>query len=205
MSLLKTAAVYAAIIVATLLGGEMLARMWDWRASGFEGSAGDSYGSGRYYHSYTGAGDLAPNQDGHWVIWFHRPYHVQTNSVGLRNTEEPSSTAFRIYAVGDSQTFGPYLENEDTWPAWTENALRRHYGDGKRVQVFNAGIAGYTISDQLALLKDKGVAFKPGLVVLGVFENDLLDLRKSPGQRPAADPQSRMTLVLKALARDSRW
>jgi hypothetical protein len=44
--------------------------------------------------------------------YVHRPYNVQTNSVGFRNTEEPSASAFQMLAVGDSQTFGPYLANE---------------------------------------------------------------------------------------------
>ena len=44
-----------------------------------------------------------------------------TNNAGLRNAEELSDKAFHILAVGDSQTFGPFLANEDTWPAWTES------------------------------------------------------------------------------------
>ena len=47
--------------------------------------------------------------------------------------------------------------------------------------MFNAGIVGYTIFDELAYLKDKAIAFKPQLVVLAVFENDLRDLLKVKG------------------------
>ena len=61
------------------------------------------WGPLRYYHSPSGLGDLVPNQNGLWVILFHRPYNVQTNSVGFRNTEEPSASAFQILAVGDSR------------------------------------------------------------------------------------------------------
>lgn len=165
-------------MLATLAAAELLARIYDWRPGSGDFAAGDNLGLSRYGHSPAGFGDLVPNQDGHWATWFHRPYRVQTNSVGLRNTEEPSDQAFRILAVGDSQTFGPFLSNEDTWPAWTEYYLRR--GDGAKgpVQVFNAGIVGYTIVDELGYLKDKGVAFKPQLVILAVFENDLVDLKK---------------------------
>src|SRR4029078_6053803 len=48
-------------------------------------------------------------------------------------------------------------------------------------------MAGYTILDELALLREKGVAFKPNLVILAVFENDLDDLRRENNgmvQRP---------------------
>jgi lysophospholipase L1-like esterase len=134
-------------------------------------------------------GDLVPNQDGHWITWFHRPYHVQTNAVGLRNTEAPHDGAFRVLALGDSQTFGAYLANEDSWPAWTENALRRRLRTKNGIQVFNAGVSGYTILDELALLRDKGVRLEPRLVLIAVFENDLFDLRyerDGRGRRPLA-------------------
>ena len=44
--------------------------------------------------------------------------------------------------------------------------------------MFNAGIAGYTIIDELALLREKAIAFSLKLVVLAVFENDLADMKK---------------------------
>lgn len=173
--------VYGLIILATVLGTEAVVRVYDWTPRSRDFVAGDQLGLARYSYSPGGFGDLVPGQDGHWNTWFHRPYHVQTNSVGLRNVEEPSANAFRIVAVGDSQTFGPFVANDDTWPAWAENYLRRRQQSVGPTQVFNAGIVGYTIVDELAYLKDKGVAFKPQLVVLGVFENDLRDLLKEKG------------------------
>jgi lysophospholipase L1-like esterase len=201
---LSTAAVYLGIAVVTLIGAEFAARIYDWELRSRDTGGGDRLGQWRYYHSPSGYGDLVPSQDGHWVIWFHRPYHVQTNSVGLRNTEEPSGKAFRILAIGDSQTFGPYLANDDTWPSWTESALRRHYEDADRVQVFNAGISGYSIADELAYIKEKGVAFAPKLVLMAAFENDVFDLRRERDpMRPADGSFSRMETALKALGRSS--
>ena len=205
---LRTGRLYALIIVATLAGAELLARIYDWSPRSRDLAPGDGLGMSRYYHSPTGFGDLVPRQDGHWIIWFHRPYHVQTNRVGLRNTEEPSGKALRILAIGDSQTFGPYLANEDTWPAWTENYLRQRDRTAERTQVFNAGIAGYTIADELAYLKERGVAFKPKLVVLAVFENDLQDLRKERSgalQRPEHARSASIAAWLKAAARNSAF
>jgi lysophospholipase L1-like esterase len=169
--------VYSLIIAATLAGAEIVARLYAWEPPrSLEPTKNDGLGVSRYLYSPNGFGDLVPQQDGHWIIWYHRPYHVQTNSLGLRNTEEPRVNAVRVLAIGDSQTFGPYLANEDTWPAWLENHLRLK--DRQRdVQVFNAGISGYSISDELAYLRDKGVRFAPSLVVLATFENDVLDLR----------------------------
>ena len=201
----RIALLYLGIIVGTVIFGEMLARMYEWTPSRDEYAA-DRLGQWRYYHSPAGFGDLAPGQDGHWVIWFHRPYHVQTNSVGLRNVAELSNSAFRILAVGDSQTFGAYVANEDTWPAWTENNLNLHFKDPARVQVLNAGIAGYTISDELAYLKDKGVELRPKLVLLAVIENDITDLRKDLSgtpMRPKDTTLSSLQTSLRAIGRSS--
>jgi lysophospholipase L1-like esterase len=203
-SKLSTVAVYAGIAALTLIGAELAARVYDWQLPSRDGATGDRLGQSRYYYSPSGYGDLVPSQDGHWVIWFHRPYHVQTNSVGLRNTEEPSDKAFRILALGDSQTFGPYLANDDTWPFWTEVALRRHYGDADKVQVFNAGVSGYSIADELAYMKAKGLAFAPKLVLLAAFENDILDLRReSDPMRPKDGGFSAIETTIKTLGRSS--
>lgn len=201
---LSTLAIYIGIAILTLVVAEFAARIYDWELRSRDASGGDRLGQWRYYHSTSGFGDLVPSQDGHWVIWFHRPYHVQTNSVGLRNTEEPSDKAFRILAIGDSQTFGPYLANDDTWPFWTEAALRRQLGDADRVQVFNAGVSGYSIADELNFIKEKGIAFAPKLVLLAAFENDINDLRneQSP-MRPKSSGLSDIQTTLKALGRSS--
>jgi lysophospholipase L1-like esterase len=202
---LRNVALYAVIIIATVIAAESLARVWSWQPSAWW-ALGDGMGSLRYRHYSSGFGDLVPNQDGLWIGGLHRPYHVQTNSVGLRNTEEPSDDSFQILAVGDSTTFGIYLANDDTWPAWAESRLRQHYGNTRRLRVFNAGIIGYTIVDELSYLREKGVYLKPGLVVLGVFENDLSDLRRERNglvQRPHDDIKARTLIWLKALARSS--
>jgi lysophospholipase L1-like esterase len=205
---LKTIGSYAALVIGSLALGEVGARVYDWSPRSRDQASGDNLGLSRYYHYPAGFGDLVPNQDGHWIIWFHRPYHVQTNSVGLRHVEEPDDRAFRVLAVGDSQTFGPYLANDDTWPAWAENSLREHYHVSPKVQVFNAGIPGYTIADELAYLREKGIAFAPKLVLLAVFENDVLDLRREADgtlQRPQAGASSRIVTVLKVLGRNSAF
>ena len=96
--------------------------------------------------------------------------------VGLRNLDELDPDAYHILAVGDSFTFGPFISDMDTWPAQLEAEL--HNRDPQRpVQVLNAGIAGYTIADELAHLQDKGVALNPDMVIIQVYPNDVSDYR----------------------------
>lgn len=147
----------------------------------FDESNNSWVGAVSYGFNTHGRGDLMPGQDGIWAIWPHRSYHVQTNGDGFRNEAEVDDKKIRILAVGDSFTFGPYVANEDTWPSWLEAILNARLFPSASVQVLNAGIAGYTIEDELAYIRDKGPRLNPDLVILGVSANDISDLR--PMQR----------------------
>jgi lysophospholipase L1-like esterase len=167
-----------AVVGATVVALELGARIWMWAPTAAPGmSPGDRLGNTRYAFAPDVPGDLVPNQDGHWIVWWRRPYNVVTNSLGFRSYEEPKPGHKQIVVLGDSQTFGPYLANDDTWPQWVQAELRRSGALGP-LQVHNGAVSGYTIADQLAWLRDKGVALKPDLIVLGVFENDIQDYRR---------------------------
>lgn len=71
---------------------------------------------------------------------------IATNSLGFRSPEvavpKPAGT-FRIVCVGGSTTFEVYADaNEDTWPALLERRLKTRH---PRVEVVNAGVAGFTL------------------------------------------------------------
>ncbi len=169
---------FAIIALSLVIGVALLEGVIRWIDWGVpRANDHDELGDTRYGFYNKGYGDLIPNQDGHWLYLHHRPYHLQTNSVGLRNKEEPDPKSFRILVLGDSYTFSPYLANNDTWPFWFENQLRNSPGVSKKIQVFNAAIAGYTQEDYLSYLKTKGAGFKPDFVVIAISDNDINDLR----------------------------
>ena len=119
-------------------------------------------------------GDLAPGQD---LLDNHdrrNPYHVQTNSHGLRDEEFPvdKGDRFRILVLGDSVTYGHGNDNEDTWPKQLQHMLNAR--DGKtRFHVINAGVCGYSIADEHAYLREKGIKLSPDLVILCFVHNDV--------------------------------
>jgi lysophospholipase L1-like esterase len=156
-----------------------------------------------------GAGDLAPNQDGPWLVWPQYPFHVQTNGQGLRNAEDLDEAAFRILAVGDSFTFGPYVSNQDTWPGWLESLLRADSSLPVPVQVLNAGVSGYTITDEAAYLRSKGLKVRPNLVILGIFLNDISDLRLEQrrhfARQSASEQSPTLWMVTRFLLRHSAF
>lgn len=103
-------------------------------------------------------------------------YEVQINALGLRGPEiarTPPPGRTRILALGDSMTFGFYLEEGETWPARLEALLK---SDGRDAEVVNAGVGGWTISSETLFLEQRALALAPGHVVVAFCANDIAEL-----------------------------
>jgi hypothetical protein len=116
---------------------------------------------------------LAPGYSG----WF-AGVPVRINNLGLRDehdaTLEKQPNTFRVLVLGDSVTFGH--GSVHTYPALLERLLEQWRPDID-FQVWNAAVPGYNTSQELAQLLELGSSFRPDLVVVGFFENDLIDNR----------------------------
>jgi lysophospholipase L1-like esterase len=103
-------------------------------------------------------------------------YDVHINALGLRGPEiarAPAPGRTRILALGDSMTFGFYLEENETWPARLESLLR---AAGHPVEVVNGGVGGWTISSEALFLEERALALAPAHVLIGFCANDIADL-----------------------------
>jgi len=116
---------------------------------------------------------LAPGYTG----WFAGvPVHI--NSLGFRDDREYSlekgPSTFRILVLGDSVTFGHGSVAEHTYPFLFEQKLKawRPHVDW---QVWNLAVPGYNTSQELAHLLQVGPVYKPDLVIIGFFDNDLIE------------------------------
>jgi hypothetical protein len=130
------------------------------------------------YGSYVLRG-IRPNSefwhtsvDGHWKF--------TTNSKGLRDSREfsydkPAGT-LRVLALGDSHTQGYEVRQEATYAAVLERYLDRY---GMQAEVLNTGVSGFSTAEELAYLENEGYRYHPDVVVLGFFDNDLLDNDKA--------------------------
>ena len=113
------------------------------------------------------------------------PYRVSVNQLGFRGADVPlrkGSGTSRVLCLGDSYTFGAYVDDEATWPAALETILREKEPD-RSIEVINAEISGFTIVDELAFLKEHGLDLEPDIVVLGFVLNDLADLTRRVSSR----------------------
>lgn len=127
-------------------------------------------------------GYFAPNQNKIILFPGINDYKVTINNLGLRIVspvkQEPKSleeikTKNRILCVGDSETFGNGVNDEDTFPYQLQSLIKT---EGKDAVVFNAGIGGATITDYLEYLKVKGLTLNPSVVVVQFFDNDIQNL-----------------------------
>jgi len=91
------------------------------------------------------------------------------DSKGFRGAPENSGT--KILVLGDSQTFGFGVEDDETYPAVLEKMLR---GRGYDVTVYNAGVPGHSTAHELRNLKRLSNIIRPHLVVVGVYIIDSL-------------------------------
>lgn len=113
-------------------------------------------------------GDLAPNDDRIWLNLPSIPYRVVSNAQGFRMDRDiqfPKTTQ-RILALGDSMTFGPYISVFDSYPYLLNRKLKDR-------EVINAGIAGYTITDESELFREKAKYSEPDVTILEVLDNDI--------------------------------
>ena len=137
---------------------------------------------------------LAPNYDG----WFAGvPVHI--NALGFRDSRnyplDKTANTFRILVLGDSVTFGHGALSETTYPYLFEQKLKAWRPDVDW-QVWNLGVPGYNTTTELKVLERVGPLYKPDLVIVGFFENDLSDndVPTTPGvgQRIASAMQRSM-------------
>jgi GDSL-like Lipase/Acylhydrolase family len=111
---------------------------------------------------------------------------VRINRLGFRDPREYDLTkkrgTVRILVLGDSVTFGHGSIYERTYPYLLEGLLKASHPDIDW-QVWNAGVPGYNTTQELAYLLEKGPVFKPDLVIVGFYKNDVVDNEnlRSPG------------------------
>jgi hypothetical protein len=106
--------------------------------------------------------------------------HVRINARGLRDREIPyeRSAAERILVLGDSFTEGLQVDLEATVVKRVERALNLPDAPGTRVEMVNAGHAGWGTDNALLYFEHEGWRYRPDVVVLmfntgnDVLEND---------------------------------
>ncbi len=99
---------------------------------------------------------------------------IEINSHGFRDLEKPinkPNNVKRIAVLGDSFTFGMAVNLEDTFVKQLEGLLNQQ---DYRVETLNFGVIGYHLWQYVALLENKTFEYKPDLIVIGIFLDDIM-------------------------------
>jgi GDSL-like lipase/acylhydrolase family protein len=99
---------------------------------------------------------------------------LTTNDLGFRKgpTGPKPEGVKRIVVIGDSWTFGQGVEYDDTFTHHLEQLLNR---TGAKWQVYNLGVPGWNIENEIAALRTLFSRLQPDVVVLCPTSNDIDD------------------------------
>src|SRR5882672_4747890 len=130
------------------------------------------------YGDYTLRGIRAGSE--FWHTSTDGSWRFVTNNRGLRDTRnfayDKPLGVLRVLSLGDSHTQGYEVRQEATFSAVLERYLESR---SVRAQVLNAGVSGFSTAEELAYLISEGYKYKPDVVVLGFYANDLGDNLKA--------------------------
>ena len=114
--------------------------------------------------------EMVPNQ-----VAYSTASRVTINSAGFRGPEIlplASAGSPRVLCLGDSMTMGVSVEDDETYPAQIAQELRRRV-PASRPEVINAGVQRYFTYQEIDLLKKHVNDWRPHVVTLAVYINDL--------------------------------
>lgn len=161
--ILRSAGTIFLIVIATLLGLEVLLRIADFRVL----REGASERSLTYQHDPELGWSPIPNSSG--PVTTARTIQVQHNSIGFRDIEYTPDARPAILFIGDSFVWGVDAEANERFTDLLRARISSH-------RIVNAGVSGYGTDQQYLLLKRIWPAIRPATVVL-IFctSNDRLD------------------------------
>lgn len=112
---------------------------------------------------------------------------IVVNSRGMR--DEPVDATrpdgqLRVYSMGDSSVFGSGVAWDQTFSQLLERQLVTERGADpaarpRPVEVYNAGVAGHSSFQALALL-EQNLDLRPDVVIAYLMNSDLMEFRGSP-------------------------
>jgi hypothetical protein len=102
-----------------------------------------------------------------WVP-YKGTYTINSDALNERRdypVVKPPKT-YRIITLGDSFTYGLYVDTKDNWTEVLEDSLNnRTCPDINKFEVINLGVHGYDTRYEIERYRKRGVKYKPDLVV----------------------------------------
>lgn len=93
-------------------------------------------------------------------------YTINDDSLNERfnYSEKKEKNVFRIITLGDSYTYGLYVDTKDNWTEVLEDKLQGLNCD-KKIEVINLGVHGYDFAYEVERYRIRGIKYNPDLIV----------------------------------------
>lgn len=108
-------------------------------------------------------------------------YCINSDSLNDRydyKVKKPKNT-FRIITLGDSFTYGLYVNTKDNWSEKLEDKLNEECKD-QHFEVINLGMHGYDIRYEIERYQKRGVKYKPDLLIWLIIDESRFDEKLLP-------------------------
>src|SRR5262249_2531986 len=114
---------------------------------------------------------------------------IRINTLGMRDRERTVTAAadtMRVAVLGDSMIAATEVPLESTMSQLLESKLQTAVGSSPKVEVLNFGVGGYTLAQELLLLRERIWAFRPNVVMLFLSPSSVpsCNRRLFPGNVP---------------------
>jgi hypothetical protein len=124
--------------------------------------------------------------------WFAKTTITPLNALGYPDREfvniKPKGDCVHVVFSGDSFVFGDAVDRNMNFVSVLERTIARNHPD-RCIRLFNIGQRMTTIPEQVEQIRMTRTLLDPDIVILGQYQNDLLDLTirgDAPGQDSAA-------------------
>lgn len=120
-----------------------------------------------------------PDVTGRYYRNFSFDITVEINSIGFHDSDHDvniEDIGLRVVAIGNSFTAALEVETSKTWTQILQRELRAT--GHPTIEVVNLGLDGTGTDVHLDILKQYLPVFKPDLVILAFYENDIDDVSK---------------------------
>jgi lysophospholipase L1-like esterase len=104
---------------------------------------------------------------------------VSVNSRGFRGPEfavPKESGTYRIFALGGSTTFGHFPStsaDDKTYPAQLDALLKKDDREGRKYEVINSGVPGYSARTSVSDFQARTLFYQPDMVLIYHHINDI--------------------------------
>jgi hypothetical protein len=108
-------------------------------------------------------------------------YHtINSDSLNERYdySIKKSANTCRIITLGDSFTFGAFVNTAENYPEKLEKLLHEFPPGGQKVEVINLGVGGYDIQYAVERYFLRGEKYDPDIILWFLKDDDFLDIRE---------------------------